>query len=70
MDFGRNDSVNERESGDPPVARADLMFSGSKSNEDLGQLDGLSQSNTLASRSQRFADLLNKVEANIAKNKR
>lgn len=70
MDFGRNDSL-DRESGDPPMTRAELMFSGSKSNEDPTiQLDGLSQSNNVANRSNRFAELLSKVEANIAANKR
>lgn len=71
MDFGRNDSVNERDSGDnAQLARAELLYSaGGKSTEDAAQLDGLSQSNNVANRSSRFAELLCKVEANIAQNK-
>ena len=73
MDFGRSkDSVNERDSigVDRPMSRGELLFSGGKSNEDpTGNLDGLSQSNNIAARSSRFAELLSKVEANIAQNK-
>ena len=69
MDYTRNDS-NERESGDPQMTRAELMLSGSKSIEEPITLDGLSQNNNLAGRSNRFAELLSKVEANIANNRR
>lgn len=49
------------------MKRADLLFSGSKSNEDPITLEGLSQANSNfgAGRSNRFAELLSKVEANI-----
>lgn len=78
MDYGRsNDSVNERIDAvlDHQVNRGDLVFSGSKSNEGMdpslnpNAYDSLSASNLTTqggTRSNRFVELLSKVEANIA----
>lgn len=78
MDYGRsNESVNERIDAalDHHGNRGELVFSGSKSNEGLDPslnphaLDSMSASNLTTqggTRSNRFHELLSKVEANIA----